>query len=338
MIYTNNYSQIGGNRTYSFLNLSSSAHVNALGGNNISVVSNEPSFIFQNSALLNDSLINNVYLTSTKLYADIYYGSAGYFFANKILGTSFISLNYFHYGTFDKFDELGNNLGNFYAADYVLNIGFSKPFRKDSLFAYGFNLKSVYSNYERYTSYGVVFDAGLRYFDPVNLWTFGMVLKNIGSQIKPYTKNNQEPIVWDLQFGLSKKFMYAPLRIHLTFENLNNWNLSSFDYLRNNLFGLYSDTSKKYSRIERWLDEFLRHTIVAADIIISKNFYVALGYNFQRRKELSIQSKISTVGLSWGFGVKLYRFQLHFARATYHLSGATNTLSISSRINDWYKN
>jgi|YNPMSStandDraft_1061717.scaffolds.fasta_scaffold00168_14 hypothetical protein len=339
LLLSNNiiYAQIGGNGTYSFLNLPSSAHISALGGNNISVISNEPSFVFQNPATLTDSVKNNFYLSNTKLFADIYYGSTGYFFTNKILGTTFIALSYFNYGTFDKFDELGTNIGNFYAADYVLNIGFSKPFKKDSLLAYGFTIKPVYSHYDKYTSFGIVFDAGLRYHNPIHLWTFGIVLKNLGLQIKSYSKNNHEPILLDLQMGLSKKLKYAPFRLHLTFKNLNNWNLSNFDYLQNNSLGLYADTSKKYTRFERWSDEFLRHTTIGSDIILSKSFYIALGYNFQIRKELSIPTKISTVGLSWGFGLKLYRFQLHFARATYHLSGATNTLSISSKISDWYK-
>jgi len=52
------------------------------------------------------------------------------------------------------------------------------------------------------------------------------------------------------------------------------------------------------------------------------------GYNYQRRKELQIDSKISTVGLSWGFGINTSMINLEFGRATYHLAGSSNHLSL----------
>jgi hypothetical protein len=329
--------QIGGTGTYSFLNLPTSAHESACGGINISTYTNEPAFVLQNPSLLSDSINNIAFLSTTKLFADIYYGTCGYSFKNKKIGNIFVGFIYLNYGDFDKYDELGINYGKFYASEYMLNIGFARNFNSDSLFAYGFNIKPVFSQLEKYSSLGLVFDAGLRYHNPQNLWTLALVIKNVGMQIKNYTPNQQEPINYNFIFGITKKLKHAPLRISVTLNHLNNWHLSDFDFQKNNQQGYYSDTSKTYTKFQKNLEEFIRHIIVSGDIVFSKNFYVSIGYNFQRRKELSITPRLSTVGISWGFGFKLYRFQLHFARVNYHLAGSTNTITISSNIKDWFK-
>lgn len=194
-------------------------------------------------------------------------------------------------------------------------------------------LNLFFSQYDTYTSLAIVFDAGLRYYLPEHLWSFAIAIKNIGAMIKPYYENQNERIDASVELGLSKKLKHAPFRISMTFLNLDTWNLSAYK----DVTTVDRDTSKKITRAELWLDEGLRHLVVGTDILLLKNVYLAVGYNFQRRKELGTYTRMSTTGLSWGFGIKLYRFQFHYARSAYHLAGATNTISLSSRINDWYK-
>lgn len=331
------YAQIGGIGVYTFLQLPGTSHVSALGGTNVSVVSNEPSFLFQNPALLNDSLTNIAFLATSKYFADIYYGTAAYTFKEKHIGNMLVGIQHVNYGIFDKFDELGNNTGNFKAADYALFISASRTFA-DSNFSYGITLKPVYSSYEAYYSWGLVAEAGVLYYNPNALFSTGLVLKNFGYQFKSYYSNHYEPVDADLQLGITKKLKHAPLRINLTFMHLEHWNMASYVKDKTNTDMLNADSnSNKRTNFDKWSDEFLRHVIVSTDFILSKNFYIALGYNFQRRKELGTDTRMATTGLSWGFGLKIYRFQFHYARAAYNLAGASNMISISSRINDWYK-
>lgn len=331
------YSQIGGKGVYAFLQLPNSSHVSALGGNNISVVSNESSFVFQNPALLNDSLLNIPVLNTSKYFADIYYGSAGYGFHNRYLGNMFLGFQHFNYGKFAEFDELGNRTGSFWAADYALYLSVSHHF-SDTAFSWGISIKPILSQYESYSSYGIVSDWGLLYFNAKSLWSIGLTWKNFGYQLKSYYNNHHEPIDADLQLGISKKLKHAPLRISATFQHLDEWNLSTYVENKNTEFTtVLDDKSSKKSAFDRTSDEFLRHLIIAADIVLSKNFYVAIGYNFQRRKELGTDTRMATTGLSWGFGLKIYRFQFHYARAAYNLAGASNMITLSSRINDWQK-
>lgn len=334
-VSTFTFGQIGGKGIYAFLQLPNSSHVSALGGNNISIVSNESSFVFQNPALLNDSLLNIPVLNTSKYFADIYYGSAGYGFYNRYIGNLFFGVQYFNYGKFNEYDELGNRTGSFGAVDYALYLCTSNHF-SDTAFSWGITVKPILSQYESYSSFGIASDWGLLYFNAQSLWSIGLTLKNWGYQLKSYYNNHHEPIDADLQLGISKKLKYAPLQISATFQHLDEWNLSKYVENKNTEnTTVLEDKSFKKSAFERTSDEFLRHLIVAADIVLSKNFYVAFGYNFQRRKELGTDTRMATTGLSWGFGFKIYRFQFHYARAAYHLAGASNMITLSSRINDW---
>jgi hypothetical protein len=81
----------------------------------------------------------------------------------------------------------------------------------------------------------------------------------------------------------------------------------------------------------------MRHAILGVELIPHKNFYISAGYNYQRRRELEIESKVSTVGFSWGFGVNTSILNIEFGRATYHLAGSSNNISVILRPDLIYK-
>ena len=81
----------------------------------------------------------------------------------------------------------------------------------------------------------------------------------------------------------------------------------------------------------------MRHVIFGVEFIPVKNLYVRVGYNYRRRKEMLIESKTSTVGISWGFGIKISKFYLSYGRATYHLAGASDHFSISTDLDSFKK-
>jgi hypothetical protein len=81
----------------------------------------------------------------------------------------------------------------------------------------------------------------------------------------------------------------------------------------------------------------LRHIVFGAELIPHKNFYLCAGYNYQRRSELKVDSKVSTVGFSWGFGINTSWLDIEFGRATYHLAGSSNSVSLVVRPEMIYK-
>jgi hypothetical protein len=72
-------------------------------------------------------------------------------------------------------------------------------------------------------------------------------------------------------------------------------------------------------------------------IIPHRNFYLGLGYNYQRRSELKVESKAAGVGFTWGFGFNTSLLSIEFGRAAYHLAGASNHVSLIFRPDLLYK-
>jgi len=70
------------------------------------------------------------------------------------------------------------------------------------------------------------------------------------------------------------------------------------------------------------------------EILPSDNFSIRAGYNFQRRQELKFDERLSTVGFSLGFGLKVKRFRLDFATSRFHLAGSSNLFSLAINLNE----
>ena len=83
----------------------------------------------------------------------------------------------------------------------------------------------------------------------------------------------------------------------------------------------------------------MRHFTFGTEILLSENFQLRIGYNHQRRQELKLRddSKSGMVGFSFGFGVKIKKFRLDYARSIYSLAGASNHIGIAIRLNDFKK-
>ena len=327
---------MGGKGTYQFLYLTNAPHFAALGGNNISLIEEDPALAYHNPALLTDSMQKHFALNYVNYFSDINYGYAGYAMKMKSKGTVGIGIHYINYGDFIQADETGNITGDFTASEYAFNLMYSRSL--DSSFRVGVNIKPVISVFETYRSYGVVADAGVLYYNHKRLFSAGLVLKNFGTQIKPYTEKNYEPIDFDIQLGITKKLKHAPIRISITAQHLEDWNLVYSDpNSQDNQTDLITGETKKKSYVSRKGDELMRHLIFGTELILSKNFYIGFGYNYQRRKDMVEETRPYMVGTSWGFGMRISKFHINYARASYHLSGASNLFSISTNLADFYK-
>jgi hypothetical protein len=329
------FGQVGGQGTYDFINLPNSTRVASLGGEVISLSEDEVSLCYNNPALLNDGMANHLSLNYTNYFMDINYGYvATAFKAGEKIGNLGLGMHYVNYGTFTRADYTGAITGEFEAKEYAMNITWA--YAIDSMFSVGVNLKPVYSVLETYQSYGLATDLAVTYRNSTKLFTSALVLRNLGMQFKPYVEGNREPLPFEVQLALSKRLEHAPFRFTITAHHLETLDMTyeleeergDFDY-----FGSSNDKSKW----EEIGDMALRHLNFSVEILPFDNFYFALGYNMQRNKELQIESMVSTVGLSWGFGLKISKFQVGFARGTYHLAGASNHFSLSTDLSSFYR-
>ncbi len=329
------FAQIGGNSTYNFLNLSNSARVAALGGQNISINDNDLNFVYHNPALLNSKMAKNIVLNYVNYFSDINYGYVAYADNFQKIGATAAGLHYINYGKFVKADELGNITGEFKAFELALNLFWAVPIL-DSLFTAGINLKPIYSQLESYKSFGMACDLAANYQSKDKLSSASLVIKNIGSQIKPYYHNHYEAIPFDIQLGVSQKLEHAPIRVSLLLHHLNKWDLT---YNKNSNIA-YTTTIDKTSDKNKYsfniADNIFRHSIISAEFIPSKNFIIMLAYNHQRRKEMAVETRPFLVGFSAGTYIKISKFTISYGHAIYHLAGASQHFSLNIHLADFY--
>jgi hypothetical protein len=326
--------QTGGRATYEFLNLSSSSRIAAMGGKLVPVKDNDLNLVFANPALLNPQMSQQLTFSGVKYFADIKYGYVAYAREFEKLGTFAAGMHYVNYGSFTETDATGQVTGEFKAAEYSLNLTWSRPLNSDSTLTAGVTLKNIYSSLESYSSYGLAVDLGLNYYFPKSLTNVSFVAKNIGRQITYYTSGNNEPLPFELQAGVSQKLEKAPFRFSLIAHHLEKFDLTYTDPSKANETDPITGelTTEKIT----FGDKLLRHVIIDLELLLSKNFHVRAGYNFQRRKELGIEEKMSTVGLSWGLGFRISKFHISYGRATYHLAGASNHFTLSANLGEFF--
>jgi hypothetical protein len=328
IIFSPSFSQTGGDNVYEFLNLTHSGLVSGLGGMNVSIQGNNLNLAYHNPALLNSDMNNTLALNYVSYFAGINYGLAMYSHSYPGTGNFAAGLTYLNYGSFTEADASGVITGDFHAAEYAFSMIYSREI--DSVFTLGVNFKPVLSNLEKYTSFGFAFDIGASWHNRSNHFSAGMVIKNAGYQVTTYAGEPHQKLPFEIQAGISEKLAYAPFRFSLTLRHLEKYDLTH----------QYNDSASTGNSIpvsSDFFENIMRHVILGAELIPHKNFYFCGGYNYQRRRELEVDSKVSTVGFSWGFGINTSVMDIEFGRATYHLAGSSSHVSLILRLDHIYK-
>lgn len=325
--------QKGGESTYSFLGLTNSAKVAALGGENVSLMDDDINLIFHNPSLLTAGMHNHLTLNYVNYFAGVNYGYVSYAYSREGIGNFAAGIHYVNYGTFDRTDELGQSLGSFRASEYALNLFYSRAII-DTFLTVGVNLKPLYSSFEQYSSLGIALDAGITYHHPRTLTTVAFVVKNLGTQFTTYA-GEREKVPFELQAGITQGLAHAPFRFNVTFQNLERWDLTykKPEDAESNTLG----EEVQRSGFDIFGDKLMRHMVFGVEFLIGQNFHVDLGYNYKRRQEMKLTARPGMVGFSFGFGFRVSKFHIAFGRASYHLAGGTNHFSLTTNLSDFYR-
>lgn len=327
--------QNGANRVFTFLEQSNSSRITALGGNMLSVHDNDVSLVLSNPSYISDSMHTALALNYTNYFAGINYAYATYSHTFKKAGSFAASIQYLNYGTFDETDIYGNTLGSFHAYDMATTVGYGRLLGRN--FSIGTNVKFIYSDLYLKTSTGVAIDVAGSYFNNEKYISATLLIRNAGRQLSPYTTGINEPLPFDIQLGVSKRLMHVPLRFSVLAHHLYKW-----DIRYNNPADIETDPITGLPVTERkmaaFTDKLMRHVVIGAELSPSRSFSLRLGYNYQRRKELAVDTRLSTVGISWGFGIRIKKFYFSYARSAYHLAGSPNVVTLTTNIGDLLKN
>ena len=331
----NSYSQIGGDNTYEFLNLTNSARIASMGGNFLAIKDNDITLSLANPSLITEKMHNNMALSFVDYFSDINYGFVSYSRTFEKIGSFVGSMQFIDYGDFSYADISGEQYGKFNVGELAMNVSWGRQL--DSLFSIGANFKMIYSAFESYKSFGIAVDVAGTYHNPEKDFTVSLLARNIGRQLVSYRAGNNEPLPFEIQLGMSKRLSHLPFRYSILITHLEKWNLS-YDNPLNSNSGIDPITGEeiKENKIGDFADNLMRHIVVGGEFLLTKNFNIRLGYNYQRRQEMKVSTKLSTIGFSWGFGFKISKFHFNYSRSAYHLVGSPNYITMTTNLSDFF--
>ena len=315
--------QIGGSKTFQFLEMSPSPRHMSLGTWVSTLSPNSIHSGLANPAMVSDSIKGQVVLNYQPYFAGINRGTAAAVFSLKGGRSILVDTRFIHYGTFDETNTLGVKIGEFSGNEVALGLAYAHHFPSKSL-SVGARLNLISSTLAEYNSNGITADLGLYHTSPSSRYRFSVVARNVGSQLRTYD-SVKESIPFSLSFGISNELQYLPLRWHLSIDNLQNWNLV---YVNPN----QQQTNFEGELIEEdlsFFDELFRHFVFSAELFPSRAFTVQIGYNFLRSVELEIAEVRSFSGLSFGFGINLRKFRFNYSHARFSAAGNTNFLGLT---------
>ena len=280
---------------YNFLRLPVSAHAAALGGENITIIEDDPSLMFSNPALLQSVSSGTISLNYMNYMQGANTASASYNWIVKEKATVAVSAQYMDYGKMKEVTADNVQTGEFSAKDIAIGAYLSYDLAKN--LAGGITAKFITSYIGDYNSIAMGVDLGLNYYNPENEWSVSAVAKNLGGQLKAYD-DDFERMPFDLRLGVTKRLQGAPFRLSATLTDLTHWNY-----------------------------KFANHISAGIEVLFSQTMWVGAGYNFRRADEMGIPSNDTEsahgAGLSFGAGIQLERFKLNVAYGKYHVSSAS---------------
>lgn len=320
-----------GQDAFQFLNLPSGARSAAFGGSNISVYDGDLNLALNNPALLNEEANHMLGLNFCSYLSDIKFGSVAY--AHHYKKHYFAAaIKYIDYGDFMGRSISDESMGDFTAQDMALYLMYAHDLT--DTWSVGATMKPIYSHYERYSSFGLAFDAGLSYHSKNKLYSSGVVLRNVGWQFKGYYSidgaQHREDLPFGFDIGGSIRLPHAPLRFSLTMRDLQDW-----DYRYTQTSKIEGEDALKYD--QNFAQLLMRHTLLSVEFLPTENFYAMVSYNYRRGAEMTLPDARSASGFSFGAGLKLYKFRVGAAISPYQTGMTTYQFTLSTNIQDFIK-
>lgn len=287
---------------YNFLRLPVSAHAAALGGENITIIEDDPSLGFSNPALAASVSDKTIGVNYMNYMSGANMGSATF---NRVINdkmTWAVGGEFINYGSIKEVDENNVQTGTFSANDFAVGGTFTYLLLKNVVG--GITAKFVYSSLGSYNSLAMGVDLGLNWYEPEHEWSVSVVARNLGGQLKAYDEKYEKMPI-DVQVGVSKRLGTSPLRLSATLVDLTH-----YDY------------------------RFVNHLDFGVDVLLSDNIWIGGGYNFRRADEMKIQSNDDDesshmAGLSIGAGLNLERFKINMAYGKYHVSSGSLLINLA---------
>jgi len=272
-----------------------------LGGDNITIIEDDPSLMFSNPALAASVSDMTVGLSYMNYMKGANYMGASFTKAMSDKATLAGGIQYMNYGKIKEVDENNVQLGEFNASEIAVEAIFSYELAKNLVG--GITGKFITSYIGSYNSIAVGVDLGLNWYDPEREWSLSAVAKNLGGQVKAYDDNFGK-MPFDLQLGVSKTFAALPVRVSATLVDLTHFNY-----------------------------RFINHLNLGAEVLLSESLWIGGGYNFRRANDMKIgvgdDESSHGAGFSFGGGINLERFKLNLSYGKYHAASSSIMVNLA---------
>jgi hypothetical protein len=300
----------GGGSTFDYLLLPHSVRSSALGGTNVSVVENDASLIYDNPAFLGGEMDKTLIVNYLSYLSDIGVGNVT-FTKKWAERTSFgIGVLYANYGNMIETTPDNQMLGDLPANDICTSVFVAHDIT-DRLRG-GITGKFLYSNYYHNTAIGIGVDLGLSYCNDDRTFSWGLVGKNIGRQIKAYEETLAQ-LPWDIQMGITHRLSHAPIRFSLTATQLKQW---KFDDI--------------YASGDSFVETLGKHLQLGVELIPSDNFWIGLGYNIKRATDMHLENGNRFGGFSIGAGLQVKTFSVGCSLGKYNTAATSFMISLAT--------
>jgi hypothetical protein len=239
------------------------------------------------------------------------------------------------FGKFEEYDEYDTYIGDFYAADYSLSVGWGMWI--DSNFSIGTTLRPVLSQYAEYTAVALTVDLAGSYVSDNRRFAATLMANNIGAQIVTFD-SKVEKVPFELSAALSYKLSKAPFRLFFAATELQRWNLRYDDPLNpTSTTDPFTGQNLTKSPLATFADKAFRHLGVGIELNIGKAFYATLGYSYRQMVEMKAAETFNLSGFSFGLGLNVKGFKISYARNNYHLVQAPNFISVTTSLERFFR-
>lgn len=295
---------------YQFLRSEASARTAGLAGACTSIT-NDPSAMFYNPASVVTDDPREISATFIKQVLDINSGTITY--TNTLNGANnpgafAVGVNYLNYGNFDRADKNGIINGTFGANDISLVGAYSNYL--DSNLSYGVSAELISNSLENTGSTAIAFGAGILYQyskpNSKSKTNIGFSILHAGFQLSKIG-GTSESLPTDVRLGINHRLRGLPLLINLSFNRL-------------------ADSQTKFG------DRFLNFSI-GGEFYFGKAVQVRFGYDNQKRRELSPDTRAGMSGFSFGLGiVTAQKLKVDYAMNLFGIGGTQHRISIGMQL------
>ncbi len=312
------FAQLGGKKSFEFLNVPNNARLAALGGVNVSLADRDVNFATSNPVLLSDTLSGFASASYQFYVADVGQTLVSYAHQFKNIGSLAFGAQHLSYGKIKGYDATGVELGDYKSSETALFISKS---HQVSNFRMGATIKMAFSSLAGYRASAIMMDVGGLFIHPHHYFTVGLTIKNMGIVLSEYTSTSGSQLPFDVRLGITIKPEHMPLRFSLTAYNLAN------------AYGSYYNPDNSIDE-PGTVNKILRHVNLGVEVLAHRNVNLMIGYNYLVHQELKLENTGGIAGISFGFSARVRSVEFLFSRSAYVVGQAGYAFTISKNIED----